>query len=856
MDPATFRALKWAALIRAVHCSFSHSVSSPPLHQSFVFPDVVREQGERPGGEQVFRELRRSARNRGKEVLEPAAMGRKDDWRLGLPVPDKLVRPVAPTDAGHREQLRKDLRKMGCEEFLYLPWDLHSDTMLQELGGKPVPAEFRDSEIRGQWKKWTSEHWRVTYNFPDSPFGYDKTKQDYGWVKERFSQPVSEKNGFRVQDCIDDRERRLLRFLVPILSPDKPTTCTIKLTKTIYEAYFNTRKTGWGLIVDELVVREARKLGSKKGCPLTPFLFHLYDKHGCLKAKEREQWENCRRIMDREPPRAREGNPDESEDEDSPDEEEREEQEGRRADEAAVNPDIEEGQPEPSETRAEEEEPGQKTPVRAGHFRARTRGQLKKLQETPDESEPEEEPDQETPSRGQVKRHRRIPEEEEEEEDEDQDTIVTGVRIPPRKRHRKMTPVDSRRKRTAPESSGRQNNVKVKTKRARESKPVRDEEEYPEEIRTYERAPRNAGPELEDIPLRESEEDFFKPVREALETMEGKYRPICTSMKEVGRVIQSTQVERYPEIVRRMRKEVDKLRREALERSLALVRQQDEIRALKEQKLPTYRLLASLFKPDGEAQTEARLYREKVVEAGLDDAARVTNVVKKYAARVEAGLVEFRKLLAEHQARFPSGSEPDERVANPRGMNAPLASSDLLAAFHVSQDAPRMGEMDRMMAGGQSTPEQTSRPAASPVVSMPRRNPDASTGGDQSEASLANLADQAADLAEIGTTPGRKLGPGEDQEVDGQPDVGGQEDRTDAGEPEECEVDAGKPEEHETQEDEPDGSQPESEEESDQGEVRERRSKKKEDASPKSNQEEDGGSEGDRVSGPEGYEDQ
>jgi hypothetical protein len=39
----------------------------------------VREQGERPGGEQVFRELRRSTRNRGKEVPEPAGMGKKDD---------------------------------------------------------------------------------------------------------------------------------------------------------------------------------------------------------------------------------------------------------------------------------------------------------------------------------------------------------------------------------------------------------------------------------------------------------------------------------------------------------------------------------------------------------------------------------------------------------------------------------------------------------------------------------------------------------------------------------------------------------------------------------------------------------
>jgi hypothetical protein len=130
LDPAAFRALKWAALNRAVHCSFSHSVSSPPLRQIFAFPDAVSVEEERPGGERVFRELRRSARNQAKEVLEPVAIGRKDEWRLGLPIPEKLVRPVIPTNAGHREQLRQDLRKIGCEEFLYLSWDILDDGVL------------------------------------------------------------------------------------------------------------------------------------------------------------------------------------------------------------------------------------------------------------------------------------------------------------------------------------------------------------------------------------------------------------------------------------------------------------------------------------------------------------------------------------------------------------------------------------------------------------------------------------------------------------------------------------------------------------------------------------------------------
>ena len=100
-------------------------------------------------------------------------------------------------------------------------------------------------------------------------------------------------------------------------------------------------------------------------------------------------WEGRRRIVDREPPTNREENPeDEDEDEDSSDSEEQEEQEEQEVrdeeEQVAANPDAEEGRQEPPETRAEEEEPDQGTPEEAAPFRARTRGQLKRLLKIPD----------------------------------------------------------------------------------------------------------------------------------------------------------------------------------------------------------------------------------------------------------------------------------------------------------------------------------------------------------------------------------------------------------------------------------------------------------------------------------------
>ena len=54
------------------------------------------------------------------------------------------------------------------------------------------------------------------------------------FVVGKFLHDVDPKDGFPVRECRNDRERRVLEFLVPIVHPDKPTRVTRTLGNTIF----------------------------------------------------------------------------------------------------------------------------------------------------------------------------------------------------------------------------------------------------------------------------------------------------------------------------------------------------------------------------------------------------------------------------------------------------------------------------------------------------------------------------------------------------------------------------------------------------------------------------------------------
>lgn len=85
--------------------------------------------------------------------------------------------------------------------------------------------------------------WSHVYEFSenDAKFVAVRGNKD---VQRRFRSPPNDHDGFWIDYCINRRERELLRFMVSIFGPDKPMTCTIKLTGAILESYSGKLRKG------------------------------------------------------------------------------------------------------------------------------------------------------------------------------------------------------------------------------------------------------------------------------------------------------------------------------------------------------------------------------------------------------------------------------------------------------------------------------------------------------------------------------------------------------------------------------------------------------------------------------------
>ena len=105
-------------------------------------------------------------------------------------------------------------------------------------------------------------------------------------MEGKFLHDVNPKDGFPVRKCRNDREHRVLEFLVPIVHPDKPTRVTRTLENTIFGALDGDRPIDWAKIFIDLVLRLVFGAGEIKPIPICSFLYHLYEKQGLLTEDE------------------------------------------------------------------------------------------------------------------------------------------------------------------------------------------------------------------------------------------------------------------------------------------------------------------------------------------------------------------------------------------------------------------------------------------------------------------------------------------------------------------------------------------------------------------------------------------
>ena len=118
------------------------------------------------------------------------------------------------------------------------------------------------------------------------------------WVTGKFRQDIDPKDGHAVSDCIDAREKRVLEFVVPILYPEKPGRVTKEIGNTIFGSLSGEYRVSWGQVIHNLVEKLVSTLSKRKPTPVSPYLFHLYEKFECLREDEVQKMEVARECLE------------------------------------------------------------------------------------------------------------------------------------------------------------------------------------------------------------------------------------------------------------------------------------------------------------------------------------------------------------------------------------------------------------------------------------------------------------------------------------------------------------------------------------------------------------------------------
>lgn len=132
------------------------------------------------------------------------------------------------------------------------------------------------------------------------------------------------------------------------------------------------------------------------------------------------------------------------------------------------------------------------------------------------------------------------------------------------------------------ESSGLKKSIKVKAKRRRGlklrgEKSAGEKPEEREETQTDEWTHRSTEPGANTPLLDEPEENFFRLVKEAITKVEKKCGAIYTLMRGVGTLLKSRHVEKYPDPIRKMLNENEKLWKDTTKMALLVPDQKKEI---------------------------------------------------------------------------------------------------------------------------------------------------------------------------------------------------------------------------------------------------------------------------------------
>lgn len=149
--------------------------------------------------------------------------------------------------------------------------------------------------MRRDPKARTTKRWAEVFSFTKNGNRWASRTDKFG--SDKFSNLVNLKDGYAVADCINPREERVLKFVMPILYPKKPTWMTVTITNTVFGLLSGERPVCRGIILQDDVGKLVSGVENGKPTPIYPYLFHLYSINECLREDEALELKTARTML-------------------------------------------------------------------------------------------------------------------------------------------------------------------------------------------------------------------------------------------------------------------------------------------------------------------------------------------------------------------------------------------------------------------------------------------------------------------------------------------------------------------------------------------------------------------------------
>jgi hypothetical protein len=157
-----------------------------------------------------------------------------------LPFVCKDIRPGVPEDAKQKAWLKANLEKMGCGGLMGIQWGHNEKHWLKEVCSQDTSA-FSNS-VRANPNLWKEGLIAEIFDMSKEEKGMPQIVPIMNNALKYFGIKVHKNEGCKFLDCQDNELQKVLKYLVPLITPMKPARVIGKMANSVVESLYLGKK--------------------------------------------------------------------------------------------------------------------------------------------------------------------------------------------------------------------------------------------------------------------------------------------------------------------------------------------------------------------------------------------------------------------------------------------------------------------------------------------------------------------------------------------------------------------------------------------------------------------------------------